>query len=478
MKIVLGMDAGTHGIRAVLVDIEGKQIIGEVQEEYTRKKEISGIQEMRAEDLMAAFTSCVAKLGKFLPLGSRIYSIGITHQRGTIIPIDKELKPLAEAVCDSDSRAANVQMLSAYGLSRMTYYRRTGCPFVSFNGLAKILWCKKNRRNLYQKAYAWLSPQDYLLSVLTGKVTETGGSILRNGYYNIHKRHADEELFGTKTPDFMKHFSVDPGIFVGTIKGDWPDYLQGALCIAVSGDQPSALIGAGCIEHSQIAVNLGTTFVASAYSSSPVLDAKGEITIEILPENHFAPEYGTGAGGQFLDWLVSLFYGSDPSAGWKEIDANIARISAGAGGLKVVPLLWQATSPGIFGRFDHFNVTQNRDYFFKAAFEGLAYECRLSIERLLQVISVEKEAVRVFGGLTQMPNFMQLLANVTDRPIEVVTYRQASALGAAFTAAYGADLCPNFWGPEHIQTIGRCYHPDKKEREYYEREFKRYKQER
>jgi len=88
-------------------------------------------------------------------------------------------RPLGLALCDSDSRAASGEELRALGLEPLDYYWRTGCPFVSFNGMAKILWARFHHPELYRRAAVWLSPQDYLLSLLMGRVTVTAGSSAR-----------------------------------------------------------------------------------------------------------------------------------------------------------------------------------------------------------------------------------------------------------------------------------------------------------
>ena len=93
-----------------------------------------------------------------------------------------------------------------------------------------------------------------------------------------------------------------------------------------------------------MAMNLGTTFVASAASSCPPDDPTALITTEVLPLGRYAPEFGTGAGGQFLDFLTGLLLGSVPDSAeqWARLDAEAAAVPAGAQGLQIVPLLTEA----------------------------------------------------------------------------------------------------------------------------------------
>ena len=135
-------------------------------------------------------------------------------------------------------------------------------------------------------------------------------------------------------------------------------------------------MGVGAVNEKEIAVNLGTTFVASMYSDKPISDPAGMITQEILPDGYFAMEFGTGAGGQFTDWATKLLFGRLPSTQneWMEIDAMVARVQPGSDGLSIVPLLWQVTSPGVMGRISNINMAHDRRRFVRAIYEGLAYE--------------------------------------------------------------------------------------------------------
>ena len=136
MDVILGFDAGTHGVRALAWGPEG--ILASAGRDYARHC-APGVQEMSPAVLAETFRAALGDIIGRLPEGSRVEALGVTHQRGTVIPADGGGRPLGPALCDSDSRAASGEDLRALGLDPQEYYRRTGCPFVSFNGMAKIL---------------------------------------------------------------------------------------------------------------------------------------------------------------------------------------------------------------------------------------------------------------------------------------------------------------------------------------------------
>lgn len=473
-QYVLGADAGTHGVRILALRLPDCTVAARSICGY-RRRVGDGVQELDAKELERAFFEALHTLE--LPQGARVAALGITHQRGTVIPVDAGCVPLAPAFCDSDERALDAAGYRAEGLDPGGYYQRSGCPVVSFNGFSKILWCRRYRRELFDRTAAWLSPQDYLLSHLTGTLQMTEGSALRSGILDIQKRELACDLL------FDAPFLRLPLTAVGASCGEadrsvvrkFP-VLERALLFAVPGDQPAAVLGAGAAVPNAAAINLGTTFVVSAVSGSPVKDPEGLVTTEVLPGGLYAPEFGTGAGGQFMDFLTALLYGSvpDSEAKWAEIDGLAAGTPAGAQGLRIVPLLWQAASAGIEGCMSGLRPFHTRRHFFRAAYEGLTYETLLSLTKL-SAWTDTCEVLRVFGGLSRQPGFLQILASVTGKRVEAVGETQASALGAGLTCALGLGAVRSAGAlPDISSAHRRTLYPNKEERLYYEQAFQEY----
>lgn len=463
MNIILGLDTGTHGVRALAYAPERQAILAAAGRGYPRRS-AAGVQEMVPDVLLKTFRGTLADILERLPEGARVEALGITHQRGTVIPVDSSGVPLSAALCDSDSRAATREELCSLGLEPAEYYRRTGCPFVSFNGMAKILWARFHAPELYKKAAAWLSPQDYLVSCLVGRLTLTEGSASRNGCLSVGSHRLDRELFPGEI--FLNHACVPVGDSCGRVAAGWVrDFpvLEGARVIAVPGDQPAAVIGSGAVDGG-LAMNLGTTFVASLCHTVPVFDPEGMTTVEVLPQNGFAVEFGTGAGGQFTDWLARMLLDGATADGafWAALDARAGSAPPGADGLRVVPLLWQVTSPGVIGGIRNLGIHHTRAHLIRAAYEGLACEARLSIEKIEACVGRTPDTLRVFGGMSANPVFLRVLASITGKTVMVPAEKQASACGAALTAALACGYFKTLAQASAIADVGRRqYYPDK-----------------
>ncbi|MFA7412631.1 MAG: FGGY-family carbohydrate kinase, partial [Tissierellaceae bacterium] len=342
------------------------------------------------------------------------------------------------------------------------------------------LWIMENDKDLFNKSYGWLSPQDYLISRLLGKITVTHGSVLRNGYYNIAKRELAKDIFGDNTPDFIRLDSRGIGEKIGKVKvqDKIARYLEDAYMVSVPGDQPSGLLGSGVADTGDLAMNLGTTFVLSLLSKKYFLGNK-KITNEILPNGYYAPEFGSGAGGQFMDWIVELLYGStDIGQVWQELDKLVQTIPPGSDGLCIVPLLWQVTSPNVQGGIKRISSIHTRAHIVRAAYEGLAYEARISLETIEE--AGKGSDIRVYGGMSSLLGFLQILANVTNKNIIVSRDKEASALGAALTAATAIGAFDNIIeaSKSRHDKVEKIIRPKAMEVDYYDREFERYKRDR
>lgn len=471
-RIILGADAGTHGVRILAMQLPDCTVIAQSVSNYSREI-VADTQEMDAREFEIALFSALDRLD--LPQNSSVAAMGITHQRGTVIPVDSRCYPLGPAICDSDNRALGPSGFKTVGIDPEHYYYRSGCPVVSFNGLTKILWYKKHFPEEWSNVHAWLSPQDYLISRLTGKLQLSEGSVMRSGFLDVHKRTVWKDLL----PDasFLDLPCVPVAKSCGMIDSQWINKyscLSGTELFAVPGDQPSAYIGSGAGKNT-VVMNLGTTFVASVASEVPVKDPDCKITNEILPEGLYAPEFGTGAGGQFMEFVANIF---DVATDWSVIESEAQTIPSGSDGLQTVPLLWQVTSHNIDGRISGFRPFHTRGHIFRSAYEGLAYEARLSIQKITWQ-TIDPEDIHVFGGLSDSGIFLQILANVLAIPVKVAVHKQASAFGAGLTSALGLGVFPDL---ESVTALAgapdRVYYPQKEEETFYEKEFQRYKYQR
>jgi sugar (pentulose or hexulose) kinase len=438
MKRVLGIDLGTHGVRTLVVDATGR-VLGEGARPYARRSAPGGVHEQPLAPVWDALRGAVREAAHAAGDPDRIAALAVTHQRGTLAALDTAGKPICPAICDSDERSWPQADWLRRTLGADRLYRVTGCPPVPFNALTKILWWHQTRPGETSAVAIWASVQDWAALRLTGKRASSPGAALRNGVLNVTARteYAEGLLaeLGVDTAQFMP---LRPfGEPLGGLCAEAASELglpAGIPVFPAPGDQPAAVLGTGAIGCEAAAINLGTSFLTSMPVDEPAPGGAAiSATLEVLPGGGYALELGSGAGTNVLDWLRETLL-QIPSV--DELNALAEASIPGAHGVRVVPSWWGAISERA-GVIEGLHSTHTRGDIVRATFEGLAYEVRWAWDQLAGAIGGAPQRAGLFGGASKSDLLCQMLADT----LECLVYRphspQASAMGAAISAAAG-----------------------------------------
>jgi len=238
--------------------------------------------------------------------------------------------------------------------------------------------------------------------------------------------------------------------------------LDGAPPIAgILGDQQASLLGQGCVSHGQAKITFGT----------------GGMLDVCLDER---PRYATqGSGGTFpivargLDgdrrWgLEAVMLAAGTNIEWLRDDLGIISTAAEShdlaaqvpdtGGVAYVPALLGLGTPtwdyGARGALLGLTRGSGRPQIVRAVLEGIAQRAADLVDAAEADGATSIPVLRVDGGMTANPTFVQLLADATGRPVEVSPEREATTLGAAYAAGLalgawgGDDEIAALWAPE------------------------------
>jgi len=170
---VLGVDMGTTGSRAILTDAEGN-VAGlgrsSCRVEYPRE----GWAEQEPRWWWDSFVEAVREALKNSKIDpGSIASLGVAHQRETIVPVDKSGKPLRNAILWMDRRAVSQAKWIESEIGALKYFEKTGVPPSTGWSISKILWVKDHQPRIFERSYKWLLVHDYLVHELTGEYATT-----------------------------------------------------------------------------------------------------------------------------------------------------------------------------------------------------------------------------------------------------------------------------------------------------------------
>jgi xylulokinase len=444
--LVLGIDLSTHGVKVLAVDAAG-DIHAQAEASYTRTVMAAGIQEQQLGAMSGAIYQSLRQITGSLAHNERIVGLAITTQRGTVIGLDELDEPVGSAVCDSDTRSWPQAHFLAERIGAEVLYARTGCPPLPFNGLTKILWWQHEKPESARRVAHWVSIQDWAVHLLTGELLSSPGSALRLGILDIHNpvSYVSDLLEELEIP--LKQFPPlrpfgQPLGLINPVAARMSGIPEGLPIFPAPGDQPAAVLGTSALANRAAMINLGTSFLLSFPVQDFVPPSPGNLyTLEVLPEGSYALELGEGAGTNVLDWLrlTLLKLPSVESLNELAMDSQ-----PGAHGLVVIPHWWAALNDQRAGSMHGLTSSHTRADLVRATLEGLAYEMRIVWEKLSTVSGSNPNQASVCGGAARSDLLCDILANVLDRPILRGNIIEASALGAAITAAVGINWFNNY----------------------------------
>ncbi|MEM8949973.1 MAG: FGGY-family carbohydrate kinase [Pseudomonadota bacterium] len=452
--LLLGIDAGTSRVRALVFTMEGR-----VVSEGSRAAETRCPQprwaEQDAEDIWQATATAIKEAVEPIDRPERIRGLAISSVGEAFVPLDKSGSPTFPVIAWYDHRTTGEleQLFKTIGRDRL--FAITGLAADPTFSLLKLLWLKANAPEALARTSRILNITHFLAWRLTGIETADLSQASRSLALDLHD-HAwaddlisetgiDPKLFpelrplgaplGKVTPDIAGAFGLSSDCMVG-VGGH--DHILGALA--------SNALSAGTMLNS-----LGTAeavTLALPYSSrDPELGRRGfnQGALAVDDQTIAYVFGGFQTAGASIEWFRSLF---ESGVGYEQLISEAETVPPGAGGAFFVPDLRGRLLPipDPFSRGAWFGLTadHNRAALFRALLEGLAFEARQSIDGLDGIDGIpDIQTIRAIGGNTQNTLLMRIKASVYRQPITATVMPEAAALGAALLGGVAAGLWPS-----------------------------------
>jgi glycerol kinase len=247
--------------------------------------------------------------------------------------------------------------------------------------------------------------------------------------------------------------------------------LAGAPPIAgLLGDQQASLLGQGCVHPGDAKITFGTGGMLDLVlgPTAPAFALRGPAgTFPIVTrrrggQNCFGLEAIMFAAGTNIEWLRDDLGLIADAATSHEIAASVEN----TGGVWFVPALLGLGTPawdhGARGTLLGLTRGTSAAHVVRAVLEGVAHQGADLVEAAAEDAGRPIQRLRVDGGMSANPTFVQALADAAQRPVEVSPVREATALGAAFAAGLGVGIWPDddavaaTWAPaERVEPAGR-----------------------
>jgi xylulokinase len=491
MPFFLGIDAGTTSLKAALFDEQGR-IQSVSRQEYTLDMPRPAWVELDPDAYWKACCLAVRSVMKEAAVpAAEVLSLCISSQGETLIPLDARGRPLRPAIVWLDNRAVEqaTAIATRFGLEEV--YHHTGqVDVVPTWPACKIIWLRQNEPEVFRSAAKFLLLEDYLLYRLTGLfVTENAlqtSSILldinRQGWW----------------PEMMEYVGLSPerlgrlmrpGEPVGTLSAEGAaalGLLPSTLAVTGSMDQAISAVGAGNILPGVVSESTGGALGIVVTIERQAFDPQRRIPcyFHAIKDRYCLLPWGQTAG-MALKWFRDAFFPleaeEDRQAGLDPYDRmtrEAAQVSPGADGLTVLPHLEGAAcpeqNPQARAVFSGATLRHTRAHFTRGILEAVAFMLRRNIE-LVEELSGPIQEIRSTGGGARSPLWLQIKADVLQKPIGCLETEETALLGAALLGAVAAGSYPT---PEEavrsMVRLGDTFYPNPENALAYDRAYDRY----
>lgn len=476
-KIVLGVDSSTSATKVIAFTAEG-HTLAEGANRYPLYSEHPSWVEQDPEDWWTAFAAgCKTVTGSGDVDIKRIAGIGLTHQRFTFVPVDKDIRPLRRAILWNDIRCSKEAEFARKMLGAGKIFERTGYPPGQWT-LYKALWLKNNEPEVYEKTYKLVLVQDYLIYRLTGNLVTLSGAATMSGALDITEptKWAYDVIEGIGV---RKDIWIEPilkgGVVAGTVTkkaAEETGLPEGLPVVTGAGDQPCGTLGAGVTQPGEIAINGGTSCTNEFVSDGLPKRDKQNYFIEISPTGDYLVEnYIPSGGSALMNWYKDNFghwecdHAEKNGHNVYDIIYNQAgETPAGNYGAMLVPYFQGANGPfwdlNARGIFLGLNNMTGRSQMVRAIMEGLAYESLREAELMEEGTGTRVERIMMYGGSAKSDYWNQTFSDVFNRPLSVPHTAETTSLGAAISVAVATGLFGDFKScVKNMVTVEREYKP-------------------
>jgi xylulokinase len=457
---VIGVDIGTQSTKAVLVSCTDGRILAQQTRAYQPDTPQALWAEQWPQVWLDAVEQCVTSLvAQTVVRADSIRALCISSlYGGSGIPVDAAGKVLHPCLIWMDKRAQVEVEQVRRDVDLQRLYDITGNGVDSYYGFTKILWIKNHRPDVWARIDQFLPPNSYVNSQLTGEVAvdhSSAGNI--GGVYDVQARGWSEEamgMLGIPTHMMPKRLLQSSDI-VAPLLASWAVRLglpMGTPVVAGGVDAAMATLAAGAVDPGNHVAMMGTSMCWGTIR--PTVDARHGLISMPHVFNGAQDLYvfgGATTAGACITWFQDTFCQAEMHAGaasgldlHAELEEAAAPLAAGAEGLLFLPYLMGERSPVWDARasacFVGLGLHHERAHMYRAVLEGVSFALRHNIEAGLLGMGTLDDRLVVVGGASRSNLWMQIIADVTGRPVFTLEEDAEACLGAALLAAFGTGL--------------------------------------
>jgi xylulokinase len=454
-RLILGVDAGTSRIRAIVFTPAGRPV-AEGSRPTPVQRPRPGWAEHAPEALWQAACGALRDAIAQVSGPARIAGLAVASVGEAFVALDRQGRPTCSTIAWYDERpkAELARLEARVGKERL--HALTGlAPDPTFS-LCKLLWLQANQPDALARTVLWLNVAHYLAWRLTGVPGADLSLASRTLALDVGRRAWAEEL--------IREVGLEPSMFAPirpwgsrlslvSAEAAAATGLTTACAVGVAGhDHITGALAAQALRPGVLLNSLGSaealTLALERPSAAPELLTRGysQGVVEVSGETPVHYIFGGfPTSGACIEWFRALFAADVPH---ERLIAAAETVPAGCHGVTFVPDLRGRISPvpdpEARGAWFGLGADATAATLYRAVLEGLAFEARLTIDDLARLPGLQPiEQIRAIGGNTRNPLLLRIKASVYRRPVVAAERAEATALGAALLGGLAAGVFPS-----------------------------------
>ena len=430
--VVLALDIGTSSCRASLYDLQARPVAGGFAHiTYTPRVTPEGGAELDPNVLFEQVCSAIERALADTPLP--VVAVATATFWHSLLGVDSAGQPLTPLYLWLDARSRGEVAGLRQRLDERAIHARTGCVLHWTYWPAKLTWLRRLQPDVFRSVRRWISFGELLLERLTGQAQLSLSMASGTGLVDVHTCDWDPEILDVLGIDPARLGRIEP-LRPSVSTQRW-QALKNVPWLPAVGDGACSNIGAGCANADRVAVMIGTSGAERVvWSPAAVFEVPWGTWCYRIDAKRVITGGALNDGGSLLDWLRGTLRLPEHESA----EAQVAALEPDSHGLTVLPLWGGERSPGwaedARGAIVGLRLHTSPADILRACMEAVALRFGEIDRILLRTTPNAREVVATGGALLHSPTWMQIVADVLERPVLASAESEASSRGASLLA--------------------------------------------
>lgn len=434
MPLFAGLDIGTTHTKLIICDSK-VNVLFQAKQGYTR-----GFGDTL--DCIEIRDAVTALLGKATASGvctGQHLVISLSTAMHSLVLLDENAAPITPLYTWADTRSQPmVKEWENDHLVQQLFFE-TGTPFHPMSPFCKLAWMKKSSPELLDLAFKAVGIKEYLWFLITGLWQVDYSIASASGLFSQQTMqwHQDAlKLAGLRTGQLAEPVPVTHA-FNSSQSGLAAScgLPTGTSWVIGSSDGVLAQVGSGALKRGVATLTIGTSGAIRVLIPAFKTDPGKELFTYHLDNEHSVSGAAINNGGIVLQWWQQqvMELSDDLPTALGKFTGSAASVKPGSEGLVCLPWfggerapVWDAAATGIFAGVRN---THQQAHFKRAIVEGICFSFRQLLEKLEKTFGPIHQ-IYAGGGFTGSKWWIQLMADILERPLLVRDDADSSALGA------------------------------------------------